>query len=47
MIRVLIALILLALPLRAEEIVSGVSQTGVAITTSPTQFGILTMIFSG
>jgi uncharacterized protein (TIGR02186 family) len=34
MIRVLLALFLLTLPLRAEEIVSGVSQTGVAITTS-------------
>ena len=34
MIRVLLALMLLALPLRAEEIVSGVSQTGVSITTN-------------
>jgi uncharacterized protein (TIGR02186 family) len=34
MIRALFALLLLALPLRAEEIVSGVSQSGVSITTS-------------
>ncbi|MBI1171508.1 hypothetical protein GC209_08915 [bacterium] len=34
MIRILAALLLMALPLRAEEIVSGVSQTGVSITTS-------------
>jgi uncharacterized protein (TIGR02186 family) len=34
MIRVLLALLLLALPLRAEEIVSGVSQSGVSITTN-------------
>ncbi len=34
MIRVLLALLLLALPVRAEEIVSGVSQSGVSITTN-------------
>lgn len=34
MIRVLTALFLMVLPLRAEEIVSGVSQTGVSITTN-------------
>lgn len=34
MIRVLTALLLMVLPLRAEEIVSGVSQTGVSITTN-------------
>ena len=34
MIRVLLALLLLGLPVRAEEIVSGVSQSGVSITTN-------------
>ena len=34
MIRVLFALLILALPVKAEEIVSGVSQSGVSITTN-------------
>ncbi len=34
MIRLILALVLLTLPLRAEEIVSGVSQSGVSITTN-------------
>lgn len=34
MIRLALALLLLALPVKAEEIVSGVSQSGVSITTS-------------
>lgn len=41
MIRLVLALLLMALPLRAEEIVSGVSQSGVSITANFTGSAIM------